>query len=167
MAEVTSISDAYSWNITRIAEAFDFSRDTVRKRLREAGIRPTGKRGGNPVYALADAARALFENESRAELPEFQNPEKMAPKDRKEWYQSENERVKFMTDAKQLIPEPEHRQDLYDAFSAVVSFFENIPDKMERTGLFSPEQLELLEAESDNFRNQLYVRVKEVEPDAS
>jgi hypothetical protein len=165
MAEVTNINDAYSWNITRIAEAFNFSRDTVRKRLREAGVRPSGKRSGHPIYPLEDAARALFDDEARTDIPDFQDPDKMPPKARKEWWQSENERVKFMTDAKQLIPETEHRQDLYDGFSQVVSFFENLPDKMERTGLFTPEQLELLEAEGDAFRAQLYIMVKEVEPD--
>lgn len=165
MAEVTSINDAYSWNITRIAEAFNFSRDTVRKRLREAGVRASGKRQGSAVYSLSDVGPALFESESRSEIPDLQNPDVMPPKARKEWYQSENERVKFMTDAKQLIPEHEHRQDLYDGFSKVVSFFENLPDKMERTGLFTPGQLELLETEGDHFRSQLYLAVKEVEPD--
>ena len=40
MTGITNINEAYSWNLTRIAEAFDLHRDTVRKRLREAGIKP-------------------------------------------------------------------------------------------------------------------------------
>jgi len=164
MAEVSHINDAYSWNITRIAEAFNLSRDTVRKRLRESGVRASGKRSGAATYALADVGPALFDAEARF-VPEIHDPDKMRPKDRKEWFQSENERVKYLVDAKALIPEGDYRQDLYTTLSAVVSFFENMPDKMERTGLFTPEQLELLETQGDAFRSQLYLQVKEAEPD--
>ncbi|MCF1458011.1 MAG: DUF1441 family protein [Shewanella sp.] len=165
MGNITQIADANAWNITRIAEAFNLSRDTVRKRLREAGVRPSGKRGGTPIYALVDVGPALFATETRTDIPDIQNPDKMPPKARKEWFESENARVKLMKDTRELIPESEHRLDLYQAFSAMVSFFENLPDKMERTGLFTPEQLELLEAQGDAYRGQLYLLVKEVEPD--
>ncbi len=166
MSSIANINDAYSWNITRIAEAFDFSRDTVRKRLRIAGVRPCGKRSGNDVYSLAEIGPALFIADGYQDVPEMHDPDKMPPKDRKEWFHSERIRVDLERDQKQLIHEGEHRQDLYDGFSQVVSFFENLPDKMERTGQFTPEQLELLEQYGDGFRNELYTKVKEVEPDA-
>lgn len=165
MAEVTNINDANSWNITRIAEAFNFGRDTVRKRLRKAGVKSSGKRSGIAIYALADVGPALYEGDSRSELPEFQDPDKMDPKSRKEWFQSENERIKFMADVKQLITDGDHRQDLYDAFSSIVSELDNVPDYLERNGNWVPEQLEQVQELMDIIRQRIYIRVKEAEPD--
>ena len=104
MADVTHIGDAYAWNITRIAEAFGMSRDTVRKRLREAGVQPKGTRGNAPVYLLADVGPALFQGGGEQTAASHQ-PDKMPPKDRKEWYQSENERLKFQREIGDLFDE--------------------------------------------------------------
>lgn len=165
MGSVSQINDGYRFNLTRLAEALGLSRDTVRKRLRDAGVKPVSKQGNAPVYQLAEAAEAVF-RPSQVVVSDLHDPSKMAPKDRKDWFQSETERLKVQTDQGLLIPEQDYRLDLYTVLSDVVSFFENLPDKMERTGLFDPGQLELLEKEGDVYREQLYERLKEAEPDA-
>lgn len=165
MGNVSQISDGYRFNVTRLAEGLGLSRDTVRKRLREAGVKPVSKSGNAPVYQLADAAEAVFRSTTES-VSGLHDPSKMAPKDRKDWFQSETERLKVQTEQGLLIPEPAYRLDLYIVLSDVVSFFENLPDKMERTGLFDAAQLELLEQQGDVFREQLYERLKEAEPDA-
>ncbi|BBT82720.1 DUF1441 family protein [Salmonella enterica] len=162
MADVTHIGDAYAWNITRIAEAFGMSRDTVRKRLREAGVQPKGTRGNAPVYLLADVGPALFQGGGEQTAASHQ-PDKMPPKDRKEWYQSENERLKFQREIGDLIPVGEYRDDLSRVLKKVVSFFESLPDRMERRRTFSAPQLEELERAADEFRNQLYSELLEVD----
>ncbi|ENM3928883.1 hypothetical protein DDM60_002664 [Vibrio cholerae] len=50
-------------NITQIATTFDLSRDTVRKRLRSAGVEPAmlGKKKES-LYDMAIAGPALFSN---------------------------------------------------------------------------------------------------------
>ncbi|RJS95285.1 hypothetical protein [Salinisphaera sp. Q1T1-3] len=53
-------NDGYRWNISTIADALNLSRDTVRRRLREAGIEPDGYVSNSPVYALAKAIPPLF-----------------------------------------------------------------------------------------------------------
>ena len=162
---VSNIQDANSFNITRIAEAFDLHRDTVRKRLKAARVKPIGKQKGVDVYALADVGPALFASEKVSEEDDIHDPARMLPKDRKDYFQSERERLKFEEEIGLLIPDGEYQKDLYYTLSEVVSFFENLPDLMERTGLFKPEQLDLLEAEGDKFRNALYLRLKEIAPD--
>ena len=47
-------------SISAIAEEFDMSRDTVRRRLSEAGTQSAGERDGHPVYAIGAAMQALF-----------------------------------------------------------------------------------------------------------
>lgn len=50
----------YEWNISTIAEALNIHRDTVRRKLRQAGIAPSGQVHNSPVYRLAEAMPAIF-----------------------------------------------------------------------------------------------------------
>jgi len=164
---VSSINDAYAWNITRIAEAFGLHRDTIRKRLRESQIKPIGKKSGVDVYALADVGPALFSAETGNKTEDDYNPNKMAPKDRKDFFQSERERLKFQAEIGELIPEGDYRDDFSAVMKTCVSFFESLPDNMERTRLFTPEQLDQLEKHSDSLRLRLYHTLLEVKTDES
>ncbi len=58
--EVNSIADAYNWSISQLARAFGMDRKTIARRIEDAGISPTGKKGGYPTYALKDAAPAIY-----------------------------------------------------------------------------------------------------------
>jgi len=164
---VSSINDAYAWNITRIAEAFGLHRDTVRKRLKENQVKPVKKSKGVDLYALADIGPALFSAEATNKSEDDYNPNKMAPKDRKDFFQSERERLKFQTEIGELIPDSDYRLDLAETLKAVVSWCESLPDNMERRRLFTADQLEQLERVSDELRAQLYIKLLEVEPDAT
>ncbi|MCF6459054.1 DUF1441 family protein [Pseudoalteromonas sp. MMG024] len=162
---VSSIDDAYLMNISSLSRAFDLHRDTVRKRLNAARVKPIKKIKSTDVYALADVGPALFGQEAKAEQDDIHDPSKMAPKDRKDFFQSERERLKFETEIGELIPEPHYQLDLSETLKKVVSFFESMPDKMERKRVFKPEQLEQLETMSDEFRNELYLQLLEINTD--
>lgn len=166
MGNVSSINDAYAWNITRIAEAFGLHRDTVRKRLKENQIKPVKKAKGVDLYALVDIGPALFSAESTNKKEATHNPDNMIPKDRKDYFQSERERLKFQTEIGELMPDSDYRRDLAETLKAVVAWCESLPDNMERTRLFTPDQLDLLEGTSDSLRTQLYIKILEVESDA-
>ncbi|EOW9163214.1 DUF1441 family protein [Vibrio cholerae] len=167
MGTVTPINDAFAWNITRIAEAFSLHRDTVRKRLKEARVKPVAKRSGVDVYALADVGPALFSAEVGNKSEDDYNPNKMAPKDRKDFFQSERERLKFETEIGELIPDSEYRLDLAAVLKFLVSAFETMPDDLERRYNVPPEVLEHVEQWGDERRAWLYQKLIEVEPDAS
>lgn len=47
-------------NISQMARMFDLSRDTVRKRLREANVKPYSKVANAATYDMAIAGPALF-----------------------------------------------------------------------------------------------------------
>lgn len=152
--------ESYKWNISRLADAFGLHRDTVRKRLNDAGVQPCGKKANSPLYHLPAAAEAIFAQQVIA--GDQTNPDKLDPKGRKDWYQSENERLKFQQLTKELIPTDEHRDNLASVLKLVCSFFDSLPDKMERERLFTPEQLEKLEKVSDDMRLRLYEELREV-----
>lgn len=158
---ITGGPEPYKWNISQLATAFSLHRDTCRKRLNDAGVQPCGKRANAPLYHLHEAAEAIFAG--TVVQGDQADPSKLDPKSRKEWFQSENERLKFQTSIKELIPTGEHRDNMAVTVKAVCSFFDSLPDKMERSRLFTPEQLEALEAECDKMRQQLYNELNEVQ----
>lgn len=153
--------DEFKWNISKLADAFQLHRDTCRKRLNDAGVKPAGKKGNAPVYRLAEAAEAIFAG--TVVQGDQADPTKLDPKSRKEWFQSENERLKFQENIRELIPSTEHRDNMAVTLKAVASFFDSLPDRMERARIFTPEQLEALERECDKMRAQLYNELLEVQ----
>lgn len=162
MAEITNLNEAYHWNLTRISEAFGLHRDTVRKRLKEAGVSPASKRGNADLYALDKVGPALFGGSTTPGTKLEYTPEELWPKDRKEWFQSENERLKFQENIGELIPVHEHRESLLKTIKATVSFFESLSDKMERRRSFTPDQLEELDTATDEFRLILHNQLLEM-----
>ncbi|MGL5775933.1 MAG: DUF1441 family protein [Aeromonas veronii] len=158
---ITGGDEPYRWNVSQLAKAFSLHRDTVRSRLNDAGVKPVGKKSNAPLYLLAQAAEAIFAGSVVA--GDAADPSKLDPKSRKEWFQSENERLKFQTTVKELVPAPEHRDNIASTVKVAVAFFDSLPDKLERTRLFTPEQLEALERECDITRNQLFEELEEVQ----
>ena len=164
MGEVTKIDDAYLWNITKIEQAFGVSRNTVRKRLMAAGVAPVKKIKGIPLYALDEVGPAVFATAANVAVTKYE-PDELPPKERKEFYQSENERLKFEKSTGQLIPVEEVRTDQVRVLKIVVAFFDGLPDKMERKRLFSGDQLNVLESVSDETRDQLYQELMDISDD--
>ncbi|GHA85364.1 DUF1441 family protein [Modicisalibacter luteus] len=153
MGEVIDRQDAYIWSISRIAEAFRMDRRTVTKRLQDAGVTPAGKKRGNPVYSLADAGPALYQERGEVggglDLDQF-------PDMRKAWYQSENERLKYEKEIRRLIPDDEFARELSTLAKTVAAGLDSLPDMLERDAGLSPEALERVQATIDTLREQMY-----------
>lgn len=153
MAEINRLEEAYNWNITRLADAFDLDRGTVRRRLREAGVVPAGSRNGANVYALRDAAPALFGNTVSHAGAE---PDELSPQDRKAWFQSENERIKYEQEMRSLVPAEEAHREMSRLAKAVASGLDSLADMLERDAGLPPEAIDLVEATTDALREQMY-----------
>lgn len=156
MAEINRLEEAYNWNITRLADAFGLHRDTVRKRLKEAGVVPAGSRNGVNVYALKDAGPALFGDQINSS---GMTPDDYMPQDRKAWFQSENERVKLEREMRLLVPVEEAHREMSRLAKAMASALDSLPDLLERDAGLAPEGLELVERVTDNLREQMYQAV--------
>ncbi|WP_372830526.1 DUF1441 family protein [Pontibacterium sp.] len=163
MAEITGIETAYHWSISRFAEAFKMDRATIRKRLKAAGVEPVGHKGASKLYALKDAAPAICQADQAAEFDIPDDPEKMPPNMRKDWYAGEKDRLATDTTKGQLVPVVEHREANLVVLKSVVGFFEGLTDKMERTRKFTVEQLEELESCTDDMRADLYDKLQQAE----
>lgn len=104
MSNVIGIGDAYHWSVFKIAEAFGLHRDTVKKRLLAANTPVAATVKGNPVYALQHVGPALFGPKHEVVADSVHDPSRMEPKERKDWFQSENERIKLEKEQRKLIP---------------------------------------------------------------
>lgn len=161
-AEINNLADVYNWNITRIASAFRMDRGTVRRRLREAGVLPAGTKNGISTYALKDVGPALF-GEVISAADDAINPDNLMPKDRKDWYQSENERIKFEKELRMLVPVEEVHREMSSLAKSVVNSLDSLPDLLERDAGLPPAMIEVVERIIDNVREQMYRAVLEDE----
>ncbi|WP_230577950.1 MULTISPECIES: DUF1441 family protein [Xanthomonas] len=109
MADIRDFSPG--WSIARLADEFGMDRRTAAKRLREAGVPPSGKRGTNDIYRLADAAPALVSPSGASGSEQVLDPRDLPPMERRAYYQSENERLKVETTTGLLVPAAEVEAD--------------------------------------------------------
>ncbi|OAT46104.1 phage protein [Proteus hauseri ATCC 700826] len=162
MSNVSNLGDAYNWSVAKIAEAFGLNRGTVKKRLLEANVPIANTVRGNPVYALRDIGPIIFADNSKGGEG-IQDPDLMFPKDRKDWYQSENERIKFETTLKQLIPASEVHREMAVIIKAIAQVLETWPDRLERDHGWNAEQLVQVQIVIDEMRELLSSEVNNAE----
>ncbi|MBV2127932.1 DUF1441 family protein [Arsukibacterium indicum] len=156
MGTLHNIDDAYAWSISRIAEAFGLDRRTVSAKIKAAHIEPTGVRKGHPTYHLSDIGPALFGSQVTDLPPAFMDPASMLPKDRKDWYQSERERLKLETELKELVPAADVARGYADLVKAVVNPLDSLIDELESKVGLSGEALDRVQIIIDGLREEMY-----------
>lgn len=157
MGTLHNIDDAYAWSISRIAEAFGLDRRTVSAKLKAAHVEPAGVRKGHPTYLLQDIGPALFGESAHALPPSVMDPSLMLPKDRKDWYQSERERLKLETELKELVPADEVARGYADLVKAVVNPLDSLIDELESKAGLSGDALERVQVIIDGLREEMYL----------
>jgi hypothetical protein len=135
MAEIRNLGDAFSWPIARLAECFGIHRQTLTKRIKDAGLAPSGTWRGNPTYHIAEVAELLHAGEDRG----GQNPDEMTPQDRKAWYDSEKTRRQLQALERDLIPVGEVERVVATSFAAIAQELRALPDNLERRHGIAPE----------------------------
>jgi hypothetical protein len=158
MEKVGDLAEAFNWSISKISEAFSMDRATVRKKIVENDIQAAGSSRGNPTYALKDVAPVLFAGTCKTDEDIRHDPSLMIPKERKDWFQSENERIKLEKEQRNLIPVNEV-VTVYSAMTkAVVQVLETIPDILERDCALTPQAVSAVQASIDDLRTTLSER---------
>lgn len=155
MTDVSNIGDVYNWSVAKIAEAFGMDRKAVKRRLLEANIPIAATVRGNPVYALRNVGPVLFGGNESAEPGSIHDPEQMEPKERKDWYQSENERLKLEKEQRKLVPVDEVVFVYSSMRKAVVQVLETIPDILERDCGLTPHAVGMVQKSIDDLRYTL------------
>ena len=142
-------------NVSQLAELVDMNRNLVARRLRDLEL--VGGNGENlKQYELGKALRVLI-------MPSVQENGEMSPQDRKAWYQSENERLKFEKEERELIPSEEVAREYSTLAKAVVQELETLPDILERDCALTPSAVSRVQGVIDDLRDEMARRVQESE----
>ncbi|MFC7777718.1 DUF1441 family protein [Pantoea sp. GCM10028869] len=160
MSDISRIGDAYNWSIAKIAEAFGIDRKTVRKKIMIAKVASAGNIRGNPVYALKDIGPVLFTPEEATTPETLHDPSRMDPKSRKDWFQSENERVKLEAALSQLVPANEVHREMAMMAKSVLQVLDTWPDRLERDRGWSPHQISEVKSIVDEIRESLATKIR-------
>ena len=152
-AEVVAQSDWFNWSLNQLAREFGVARETVQARIRAANLNPSGERRGHPVYSVSGAAKAIL-------LPtvssggNLNDPSTMSPKERADWYKSENDRLKFERESGMSISSYEAREQLAFLAKTGLQILETLPDILERDFNLAPEILNGVEERIAVLRDQ-------------
>ena len=155
-ADVGTLDEAFEWSISRLARGFELHRDTVRKRLTDAGVVPAAKRNGYSVYRVKDAAKAILAPEMGMPASGQSDPDSLTSFERKAWFQSENERIKLEKDLRNLVPDHEMAREMSRFAKNIAAALESLPDVLERDAGLEGEALDVVQRVADEFREQMY-----------
>lgn len=154
MTSQVEITDGLSVSLSTLAREFGMARETCKKRLQQAGVASSGKHKGHDIFRIGAAARAIL-------APEIENtreddPEKMSPKDRLDWYRGARERTKYMQELGELVPVSDYEKTLSSALKKVAIALETMPDQIEREAPISGEAIEIIQRITDRVRETVY-----------
>ncbi|EMK8760301.1 DUF1441 family protein [Escherichia coli] len=140
-------------NVSQLADLVGMNRNLVSRRLRELELV-----GGNSenlkLYELGPALQALL-------TPSMKENGEMSPQDRKAWYQSENERLKFEAASRELLPVEEVAREYASLAKAVVMVLETLPDILERDCALQPSAVMRVQKTIDDLRDEMARKIAE------
>jgi len=152
-AEVVSKDLFLHWSLSQIASEFGIARETVTRRINEANIQPSSMRRGHPVYRVRLVAEAILMPRATA-LNGINDPEMMAPKERSDWFKSENERLKFERDSGLSVDSDESRREMAEIAKMGLQVLETLPDILERDFNLDSKIISDVELRIDALRDQ-------------
>ncbi|POU02042.1 terminase [Escherichia sp. ESNIH1] len=135
-------------NINQLAAMTDLHRQTVASRLSNVPLAP-GSNQKLKLYSVLDILTTLL---VRADDPEQTDVNKLLPPDRKAWFQSERERLKFEQETAQLIPSSDVDREFSAMAKAVVQVLETLPDILERDCGLQPAAVARVQTVIDDRR---------------
>jgi len=159
-SNVVSIHRYTELSISQISLDTGYTRETVSKRLADAGIQPSRKRRGYPVYMLKEVLPALYQ-QFEGEM----DPDKLKPFERRAYYQGELDKLKLQAERGELVPSFEVERKLARLFKLLTQHLDTLPDVLERDVGATPRQLAYVERAIDQVRDAMYLEVIEDEDD--
>lgn len=155
-------------SFTELANEFNFTRETVSKRVNAAGLEPIGKAVGRPTYRMRDAVKAILGiSVERKDVcgindePAGQDPASLPPFERNAWMRSERERLKMLAEKRELLPAAEFESELARVLKLMVQVLDTLGDRLERECALSPEVVERVGVVTSELRAELHAAITE------
>ena len=132
-------------NISQLAALSGVHRQTAAARLQNLPV-AGGHESNLKLYRVVDIVSAFLA------LPPPVAEGEMDAHERKAWYQSERERLKFEQETAQLIPASDVRREFAIWAKAVVQVLETLPDILERDCGLQPDAVSRVQSIIDDLR---------------
>lgn len=149
---MSKIDDAVLLPLGTLAREFGFSRDVLRRVIAERSVAPAGRRGGHPIYRLADVFRAVAADG---------DPEQMSPHARLALARAIHTEDQIRARRRELLERTDVEQEMAAMLKVTAECFDTLPDILERDCGLAPAVLERVEASLDRAREELYQRLTE------
>lgn len=162
MAKVVDLTRGVHLSVSSISEELGATRETVAKRLAAAKVKPSGKRGGHPVYRMRDAIAACISTGVDGEV----DPDKLKPFERHAFYKAEREKLQLEVERAELLTSLDVEQRFAATFKSIAEFFDTLPDVIERDCGANGMMISKIEERLDQLREQLYTQITEEHDDA-
>ena len=140
-------------NISQLAALSGVHRQTAAARLQNLPV-AGGHESNLKLYRVVDIVSAFLA------LPPPVAEGEMDAHERKAWYQSERERLKFEQETAQLIPASDVRREFAIWAKAVVQVLETLPDILERDCGLQPAAVSRVQSIIDDLRDQIALQVR-------
>ncbi|EIQ6797770.1 DUF1441 family protein [Escherichia fergusonii] len=138
-------------NINQLAAIAGICRQTAAARLKN--IQPAGGHDKLKLYRVTDILTCFLD------LPVPASLEEMEPHDRKAWYQSERERLRFEQETAQLIPVDDVRKEMAIWGEIVSEELAKLPNILARDAGLKPMAVNRVQSIIDDLRNQIISRM--------
>ena len=150
------------WTKNAIAEELRMNRQRVTKILKN--IKPDGRvQNRYDAWYLASVIPALYGIEEELGGEDgIVDPDKLHPKDRKDWYDGTKTKIKLELDAGLVIPIDEVKRGTALLITTIIQAFENLPDLFERDFGLSGEAVVLAQETVDRVRQDAYEQVSKL-----
>lgn len=153
MGKVAPIGQGTHLSISALAIEFGVTRETASKRLLEAGVKPSGKRGGYPVYRLKDAWPVITGHSDQSGAVD---PDKLKPFERQAHYKAELQKLQLETERREVIPAIEVEQEQARILRIVALMLDTLPDVLERDCGLAVAIVARIEKVLDKVRESLF-----------
>lgn len=162
VVERTHIPPERTGNKADLANWFGVSLTTVDQWLRRGcPFLDRGERGKQWRFDFLAVAKWRY---GAPDAAPDDDPEKLAPKDRLDWYRGTRERTKHQQEIGELIPAAEYEAALSAALKTVAAGLESLPDLLERDAALPGPAIERTIEVIDQMRDGLYQRLTANEP---
>jgi len=140
------MSRAIEHSLGALAAEFGMTRDVLRRVVSEAGVSPTGKRGGHPIYRLRDVFVAITKQS---------DGEHMNPHARFALARAIKTEDEIKTARRELVAAHDVEQTFGRLFKLCAQAFDTATDNLERDVGLSAKQAARLERHFDECRDRL------------
>lgn len=155
-SQVADIQEKFLFSLSQLSRIYGPARETIGRRLNQAGVKPASEKNGHPVFHIREASRAIIEAEHGfLRFEGVDNPDELPPKDRLDYYRSQNEKSKYEREQGLLVPLDDVREEFANIIKIVVPALDTLPDVLERKCQLPPEAIEQAEAVVDRIRDEL------------